>query len=334
MQNWNLIGHAWAVRLLQEHIRHDNVRHAYLFTGPAGIGRRTLALRFAQALNCPAPLAPGVPCGECRTCRRIAAMQHPDLYLVQAERPGSTLKVEQIRELQRGLSLAPYEARYKIALLLRFEDAHPSAANALLKTLEEPPPNVIVLMTAGDAESLLPTIASRCETLRLRPLPVERVTREIAALRNLPAKEAALAAHLSEGRPGLALRLLDDPALMEARRQAVEILLTLLPVSRVERFAAAESLVKDRPALEKTLQTWLSFWRDVFLLSSGADVPLTNLDYAEAIRSIAGQVTFESGGACVQAVQRALERLEKHVNPRLTVETLLLDIPRLQQHQT
>ena len=334
MQNWNLIGHAWAVRLLQAHIRHNNVRHAYLFTGPAGVGRRTLALRFAQALTCPAPLAPGIPCGECRTCRRITAMQHPDLYIVQSERPGSTLKVEQIRELQRGLSLSPYEARYKIALLLRFEEAHPGAANALLKTLEEPPPNVIVLMTAGDAESLLPTIASRCEVLRLRPLPVDTVARGIAALRSIPAKDARLAAHLGEGRPGLALRLLDDPALMDARRQAVETLLSLLPAPRVERFAAAENLVKDRPALEAALQTWLSLWRDVFLLSSGANVPLTNLDYAEAIRAIAGQMTFETAGACVRAVRRALERLQKHGNPRLTVETLLLDIPRLQQHQT
>ncbi len=329
MDNWNLIGHTWAVRLLQGHLRRDNLRHAYLFTGPQGTGRRTLALRLAQAINCPTPAAPGIPCGVCRTCRLTEAMQHPDLLIAQAEREGGTLKVEQIRALQRGLSLAPYEARRKIALLLRFEEAHPSAANALLKTLEEPPPNVIVLMTASDAEALLPTIPSRCEVLRLRPLPVDTVAQGLTTLRGIPAKEAALLAHLSEGRPGLALRLHTDPSLLETRRQALELLLTLLPAPRVERFAAAERLAKDRSALKHTLRTWLSFWRDVLHHTSGANLPLINADYAEHIRSLAAGVSFETAGKCTQTLFTTLERLEKNVNPRLATEVCLLEMPRL-----
>jgi len=317
------------VRLLQSHLRRGRTRHAYLFTGPPGIGRRTLALRLAQALNCSAPAAPAIPCGRCRACRLTEAMQHPDLFVIQAEHTGGTLKVEQVRAVQRGLSLAPYEARHKIALLLRFEEAHPSAANALLKTLEEPPENVLLLMTASDPETLLPTITSRCEVLRLRPLSRETVSEGLRTRWNLPPAEAHLLAHLSGGRPGQALRLHTDPGLLEARRQHLELLLALLPAGRIERFAAAEPLSKERERLPEVLQTWLTFWRDLFLQSSGASLPLTNLDYAPQIRRLAAQLTFQQAGRCTKRLQHTLTLLRKHANLRLALEVFLLDMPRL-----
>src|SRR5690349_17600708 len=130
--NWNLIGHEWAVDMLKKHVVHGTTRHAYLFAGSPGIGRRTLALRFAQALNCSTPSGPGIPCGQCRDCRQIEAMQHADLSLVQADTEGGVLKVDQIRETRRVLTLKPYQANYRVALFLRFQEANDNAANALL----------------------------------------------------------------------------------------------------------------------------------------------------------------------------------------------------------
>ena len=202
LMNWNILGHEWAVDLLKEHVARQDVRHAYLFTGPQGVGRRTLALRLAQALNCLQPPAPGEACYACRICVQTEKMQQPDLSVVQSERIGGTLKVEQIRELQHDLALHPYEARYRVAALLRFEEAHPSAMNALLKTLEEPGPQVVIVLTAESAERLLPTIVSRCEILRLKPLPLEVVDQGLQNLWGLPAEKARLLAHLSGGRPG------------------------------------------------------------------------------------------------------------------------------------
>ena len=109
--NWNLTGHEWAVDMLKGHIQREGVRHAYLFAGAPSLGKRTLALRFAQALNCPEPTAVGVPCGACRDCRQIEAMAHPDLEIVQAEVEGGTLKVDQVREMRRRVVLKPYQSR-------------------------------------------------------------------------------------------------------------------------------------------------------------------------------------------------------------------------------
>jgi DNA polymerase-3 subunit delta' len=216
--DWGMIGHDWAVNFLAEHVAQGKERHAYLFTGPSGIGRRTLALRFAQGLNCLKPPAPGRPCRVCPACKRIELMRHPDLSVVEAEHEGETLKIDQVRELQHTLSLSPFEARYRVALILRFEEAHASAANAMLKMLEEPPARVVVILTAKSAESLLPTIASRCEVLRLRPLSADETAKGLHAIRNVPEELSEKLAHISDGRPGYAIRLFEQPRLLEQRQ--------------------------------------------------------------------------------------------------------------------
>jgi len=324
-----MLGHEWAVNVLKQHVAGGGFRHAYLFTGPQGVGRRTLALRLAQALNCPQPPAQGEPCRECRTCQQIERMQHPDLAVVQAEQVGGTLKVDQIRELQHSLSLAPYQASYRVALLLRFEEAHVSAQNALLKTLEEPPDKVILLVTAESAESLLPTVASRCELLRLRPLPLEMVQSGLQERWGMPAEEARLLAHLSGGRPGSALRLHQSPELLEQRQTWLDDLAQLLRSKRVQRFAYADKLSRDKEKRQDALQAWLSLWRDVLLCASGSSVPLVNLDRAGEIEDLARQCGPQQAYAVVNSLLQTLDQLERNVHPQLCIEVLMLDLPYL-----
>ncbi len=326
--DWAVLGHEWAARLLQGHIARQETRHAYLLTGSAGGGRRTLALRFAQALNCLQPPEPGGYCGVCRVCRQTEAMQHSDLAILQAEKEGGILKVEQVREAQHSLSLLPYEARYRVALLLRFHEANPSAQNALLKTLEEAPQRVVLLLTANSAESLLPTIVSRCEVLRLRPMPLERLTGELVK-RNLPSEDARLLAHLSGGRFGYALHLQEDPSLLEQRRIFLDDLLNLLTSNRRERFAYVETMGRDRETLRQAYQVWLSFWRDLMLRAASADLPLVNLNLEAEITRLASQVSLSTARACVAALEQGISRLDANLNARLLTEVLLLDWPRL-----
>jgi len=329
--DWNIIGHQWAVDLLAEHTARGGLRHAYLFTGPSGVGRRTLALRLAQAVNCLKPPVPGQPCGTCLACTRLEKLQHPDLAVIQAEQVGGTLKVDQVRELQRSLSLAPYEARYRVALFLRFEEAHPSAANALLKTLEEPAPKVLLLLTAESVESLLPTIVSRCEVLRLRPLPIDEATAGLQRW-GLPAADARLLAHLSGGRPGYARRLHAQPELLEQRQSWLSELSALLGGSRVERFAYAQTAARaasdDREALRTCLQVWSSFWRDVVLLASTSTAPLTNLDWSTQAQTLATNLGLEKAHIILERTEQTLSLIDRNVHVRLALENLMLDFPR------
>lgn len=275
--NWDLIGHGWAVDMLKKHVIHGTTRHAYLFSGPPGLGRRTLALRFAQALNCQTPTSAGIPCGTCRDCKQIEAMQHADLSVVQADSEGGTLKVDQIREVRKSITYKPYQSKYRVALFLRFQEANDNAANALLKTLEEAPSYAVLILTADNPEQLLPTILSRCEVLRLRPLKIEDVKKDLES-RGVESGRAKLIAHISGGRPGYARRLVQDDLLLEKREERLNDLLTLLPASHVEKFKYADLLSKDKDSMRQTILFWLSYWRDVMLRTAQATSPLVNVD--------------------------------------------------------
>ncbi len=324
-----MIGHEWAVDLLAEHVAQRRERHAYLITGPQGVGKKTLALRFAEALNCTKPPAPGQQCRQCSTCKRIEGMQHPDLSVVEAEHEGEVLRIDQVRELQHKLSLAPYEARYRVALLLRFEEAHTNAANAMLKTLEEPPPQVVVILTARSAESLLPTIVSRCEVLKLRPLSVDETAKGMQVIKGVPAEIAEVLAHISGGRPGYAMRLFEQPRLLEQRHAWLQDLVELLASSRGDRFAFAKQRVDNKEELRNELQVWLTFWRDTLIFAAGVTDPITNLDYSVCIQKLADKIGLHNARFHVNSVESTLDRIDRNVNPRLALEVLLMDFPRI-----
>jgi DNA polymerase-3 subunit delta' len=257
-------------------------------------------------------------------------MQYPDLAVVQAEQMGETLKVDQIRELQRSLSLAPYEARYRVAILMRFEEANPNASNALLKTLEEPPPQVILMITAESNERLLPTIVSRCEVLRLRPLLPEAVNLGLQHRWDLPPEEAFLLAHISGGRPGYALKLHNEPALLEQRQAWLNEHQDMLAANRVDRFTYAERLAKDKDKLRRALQVWLSLWRDVLLKATGTSTTLSNVDRIEDIEKLSTHLSVQVAKNMVISLERTIKQLNQNVNPRLASEVLLLDLPSIQ----
>ena len=326
-EHWGLIGHQWAVDLLRSHLDRGGPRHAYLFTGPHGIGRRTLALRLAEGINAE-PIGTVDPASKLH--EQFQKMQHPDLSVVQRQEGDRDLKIDAVRDLQRTLSLAPYMARYRVALLLNFEEANPNAANAVLKTLEEPNPRVVILVTAESSEALLPTIVSRCEVVRLRPVPLEELSEGLQVQYAVEPEQARLLAHIASGRPGYAVHLSQNPEILEQRQGWLDEQQDLLSGDRVARFAYAEGISKDRELLPQLLLVWLAYWRDVLMRVSRSQAPLVNLDRAEEISQLAQSLDLPTARRAVLALETTLDDLRTNINLRLAAETLLLELPYVQ----
>jgi DNA polymerase-3 subunit delta' len=333
--HWNILGHAWAAHLLQKHIAHNALRHAYLFTGAPGVGKRTLALRLAQAVNCVSPPAVGQMCAVCRTCKQIERMQYADLTVVDVLPEKSDIAIDQVRAVQHSLSLSPLEAHLRVALLLNFGKASINAQNALLRTLEETSERAIILVTAEAAEDLLPTIVSRCELLRLRPMGLGAMESALQTFFHYPPAEAHSLAHISGGRVGYARRLHDQPELLRQRHDWLKELFRLLSQSRRARIAYTEkplknrSLTQQRQMLREAFTIWQSAWRDAYLLASAANLPLTNVEDEEQLQRLAQTTGAGGAQAHLADLEKALRLLDANANPRLVWEVVLLGFPRL-----
>jgi DNA polymerase-3 subunit delta' len=331
--SWDLIGHAWAVDLLSEHVRRGRVRHAYLITGADGLGKRTLSLRFAQALSCMKPPAPGERCGQCRACRLIESGEFPDLHVVQSEALGAQLKVEQIRELARQLALAPYEGKLRIALLLRFHEANESASNALLKTLEEPASRVVLILTARSKEALLPTIVSRCEVIPLRPVAGNEI-RTALENKGIPREHAGLVASLADGRPGWAISHAQDEAMLARRAELLDEMMDWVGSDRAGRFKYLETMLEKKDAeLQRqfamdALSHWSSLWRDTLLRCYQDDqAKLRNQDRTGDVVRLASSLEPGVIAHILREAERTRAAIERNVNVRLALESWMLDIP-------
>jgi DNA polymerase-3 subunit delta' len=314
---WRTIGHSWAVDQLAASAASGNISRANLFTGPEHIGKFHLALEFAAALNCVADVS---PCGTCTHCTRIAAYAHPDLTLIHPD--NGHIKIGQIRAMQYELALKPFEARWRVAIITDMQTATEEAENALLKTLEEPPGQAVIILTAMDAGLLEPTVVSRCRVLALQPVPATVIAQALVE-HGLEATAADEIARLSGGQVGWALEAAGNPKTVAQHEQAVDQLLDLLDQGYAARISAAETLGRQSD-LSQVVGEWQSVWRDVMLISAGCSDLITNRRHQDRLEQVARKVGLREAQRAAADTQSAIEQLEKNVNPRLAIEAMLL----------
>lgn len=331
---WQVVGQSRVVSLLQRSLEQGSVAHAYLVIGPPHVGKMTLALNLAQALNCQAA---DPPCGLCDSCQKIASGKHADVQIIglnagnSNDKPRAEIGIDQIREIQHSSSLPPFEGRCKVFIIDGAEFMSTEAANCLLKTLEEPAGGVIfILLTTNDG--VLPaTVVSRCQRLELRPLATSQVGVALSARWGLEKQKAELLARLSHGCLGWALSAATDDNLLQQRAQRVDKLLDIAGGNYEERFDYAAQLVvqfsQSRSLVQEVLDLWLEWWRDLLLVRLGRGDAITNIDRQAMLFDLARGYNLAEVRAFISSIQAAGEQLRQNANPRLVLEVLMLSIP-------
>ena len=332
---WQVRGHDALLKHIESSLRQGQHAHAYLLVGPAHVGKLTLAMNMAQAMNCLSPEP--APCGICSQCQHIASARHADVQIIGVDGgaeegpPRKEIGIGVVREVQHQASLKPYEGTHRVFIFDGAEHMSEEAANALLKTLEEPPPQVLIILLTSREEALLPTVRSRCRRLELRPMPIAKVMEELATTHSMEEEDAKNLAHLSMGRIGWALSALTDPSIMERRKDELQRLDRLATASLEDRFKFAADLAslfsRNREAAREALHMWLCWWRDLLLIQEESQEFVYNLDWLNTLRLRATEFSKAQVVAFIQAILSTLVALEDNVNPRLALEALMLQLP-------
>lgn len=331
MHDWNIVGHELAINTLRRALQAQRVRHAYLFTGPEHIGKALLAQRFAQTLLCTgggdANNAPQNPCNACLSCRKVMHGNHPDVHYISRPRDKQFILIEQVRALQADAARKTLEGRRNIFIIQGMHEMNVQAANCLLKTLEEPEPDVVLLLTTPDPGLLLPTILSRVQQVPMQLLTMKQIKSALEDRWHVEADEANLIAALAAGRMGWAVQAVEDEDMLAERQAQLETLAKLSTAGKVQRFDVAQRLSADSDKLHDILELWLLWWRDMVLAANNCLDLIVNVDMQGIIQNQAAKVGAAESQRMVRAILGTMEALDQNVNARVALEVLMLDLP-------
>jgi DNA polymerase-3 subunit delta' len=329
----SIVGHAQVVNLLRRAAAAGRVPQSLLISGPEGVGKRTVAIALAQAVNCP-KRRDGDSCGVCATCVRIEKGQHSDVVVVNKGDEAS-IKIATLRDrLLHVIGYRPFEAERRVYIIDPADDVTPEAQAALLKTLEEPPPAAILMLLSAYPDTLLATVQSRCRRLRLGPLSERDVARVLVERCNVERSRAGALAAVSGGSVSHALELADgDSDLADDREAALGLIAATARGSnvlvRLKAAAALTQLPKNRRAREGVgarLAMAASIVRDLGALAAGDTGPLANADLTDDLRRLAPSFDLARLSAAFSALTRAQADLERSASPKVVADWVAMTI--------
>ncbi|MEE9144023.1 MAG: DNA polymerase III subunit delta' [Candidatus Binatia bacterium] len=322
-----IAGHEKQLETLRWALEKNRLHHAYLFLGPEGVGKKTIALSLAMAIQCLDMVHDF--CGECDNCMRIRSDNHPDVHLVEVSTGKKEISIQQVRELQRELKFRPFYGRKKIVILDPASLMNNSAQNALLKTLEEPSGDSLLILISTSAGGLLPTLLSRCLRISFPPLSVELVAKVLVSQKGVKQEEAEFLAAMTLGSLGKALSPEMD-AVVEKRKVWVKQITSLTPGNYRGVLALAEELASVREGSLKFLE-WVEGWyRDILIyFATGNSQGISNLDMAKYIEQQAALYSLERILFLLSQAVKATARIQRNFNRRMTLENFFAHVVRI-----
>jgi len=317
----DILGHDRIVEVFRRSLRTGKTAHSYLFEGISGCGRKKTALALIQALFC--SVLPDNACGECPSCRKVAGGNHGDIHFIEPLPDKRDISIDQLRAMQRELSLRPYEAPRKACIIEPAERMSINAANSLLKTLEEPPGNALIILLTENAGMLLPTIRSRCQLIRFSHLSPEHI-QTLLERSGILAGTAALLAHMAGGSMQQAYGL--DNESLTARREVVLTALDQMDIDRIGTvFDSAEELSGNRDETIEMLDMMISFFRDAVHLAAGSS-DILNRNVRPAIESISKRRSFPRNLELLNNIYETRRAVQRNANPKLALDHLFMNI--------
>ncbi|MGN0274459.1 MAG: DNA polymerase III subunit delta' [Chordicoccus sp.] len=321
----NILGNEELIDHLKAAIAGNRVSHAYLISGDPGSGKKTLAEAFAMTLLC--EKHGDDACGECASCRKVADRNHPDLIWVTHEKM-NTITVDEIRaQVVNTVDILPYEGGRKIYIIPDAEKMNAQAQNALLKTIEEPPAYVTIILLAASPEAMLPTILSRCTKLSMKPVPDKTVVDYLIEEMHLPDYEAGVVAAFAQGNIGRARAAASDGSFDELRNQTLYLIRHAQNMDTAEMAEEIRALKEDKDKIGDIFDIMTMYIRDVLYFKATRDVD--NLIFTREISSISANAaasSYEGLQTIIAGIDKCRTRLRANVNFELALELLLLDI--------
>jgi len=319
----DVVGQDTVIRCIKNSIANKRIAHAYLFCGPDGVGKSLVARVLASTLNCKDR---GLePCGVCLSCMKAESGNHPDIIPVRTEK--ASISVDDIRELQRSMQKKPYEGGLKVYIIYEAHKMTEQAQNALLKTLEEPPGHIIIIMLAVSQYELLSTIISRCQVIKFTSAPEKAIENYLINRYNVQKEEARYMAAFSGGIVGRALAFLSDDSVKKERDEVIRLIREIYKRDRLYALMQADYFLGNKDRIDYILEIMMSWFRDLLVYKETIDSKyLINLDKEQLIIEDSEKFTCSGLLSIIDIIKQTSDNIRSNVNYQLSIEAMLLKI--------